>query len=128
MRKAARAADKQRQASSNHRVRRQAEAQRLRKHEPQDAAGLGVFGQNLPGRAIDQAVEIGEPAQRFLRDGKREGAVIAALDRAQYRRGGLIERIATAQHGIEQAQRSAASRDAGKVIAGIRGMGSTGHW
>ena len=84
-----------------------------------------LFGEDLAGRAIDQPVEIGKPAQRFLRDGKSEGAVIAAFDRAQHRQGSLIERIAPAQHGIEQAQRGAAGGHAGKII-GLGGR--TSHW
>ena len=38
-----------------------------RQHQPQDRARLGIGGKDLAGRAVDQAVQIGQPAQHFSR-------------------------------------------------------------
>ena len=96
-------------------MRRGCEPQPAGQHQPQHRARLGVIGQVLAGGAIDQRVEIGQPAQRLGCQGAGERAVGIAADALQRGRPRLLERLAPAEHGIAQAQRSFAGGESGNV-------------
>ena len=113
MRQPPRAAGKQRQAGRDHRVRRGLEPQPLRQHQPQHRARLGVVGDTLARRAVDQRVEIGEPAQRLVDDRERQCTVGGAVDTAQRSALGLFERLAAPQHRVQQFERRAAGGKSG---------------
>ena len=99
----ARAAVDQRQNGRDRGVLRRAHRQRLDQRDAQGEARLGVVGQGLLGRAVDQGVEIGEPAQRLGRDRVREGAVVGPVEVA---RGGV-------ERGFERKPLAQARRRAG---------------
>ena len=98
-----------------HRVRRGVQPQPLRQHHPQDHARLGIMRQRLLGRAVDQRVEIDQPAQDFAGNGPRQRLVLELADVAGRAVEGDVERFALAKHCIEQAQRSAAGVDTGRL-------------
>ena len=81
--------------------------QPARQHQPQHRTRLGIVGQVLPGRRIDQSVEIGGPAQRLgsQRAGQR---AIGLGQTGQCVIGRLVERVAAAQHTVGHAERGAA--------------------
>ena len=85
----------------------------MREHHPQHHAHLGVGGQIVFGGAVDQRVEIDQPAQHFAGDGAGERPVLEAANVAGRGAEGDIERLAAPQHGIEQAQRGAARGETG---------------
>ena len=90
------------------------EPQRLRQHQPQHHARLGILGQDLLGRAVYQGVEIGQPAQGLARNRLGERTVGRLADVRQGRALGLLQRLAPPEHGIEQAERSAAHGKSGR--------------
>ena len=96
-------------------MRRRAQRQRLDQRDAQCGPRLGVIGQGLPGRRIDQRVEIGEPAQRFGGDGVRQRPIVAALDPPGRRIERRFDRLPAPQHGIEHTHRRAACRYAGAI-------------
>ena len=105
-----RAAVDQRQRGRDQRMVRRAEPDLLRERQPQHHPRLAVVGQALARGAVDQRVEIGQPAQRLAgdRDGQRMIGRRQVADRPARR----VERLAAAQHGIEHLQRRAARADA----------------
>ena len=86
-------------------VRRRIEPQPLRQHQPQHGARLGIVGQDLLRGAVDQRVDVGQPAQRLGRDRAGQRAVGIGAHVLQGIVGRLVERLAAPQHRIEQAQR-----------------------
>jgi hypothetical protein len=81
---------------------RGAQRKYLNQRDAQDHARLGVVRQLLARGAVDQRVEIGQMAQRFRHNRVDKGAV----GRGQALGGamkGQFQRVAPAQHGIEQA-------------------------
>ena len=122
MNQLARAAIDQRQRGRNGCMGRCAERQHLNKGDAQDHARLGIRGQRLAGSAVDQRVEIGEVAQRLGCDGMDERPVGSG----QALRGTMqrqLQRIASAQDRVEQAQGGATGGEAGN----IRGSGRFRH-
>ena len=110
-------------------MRRRAKGERLDKGDPERKARLGVIGQAAARSRIDQRVEIGKAAQRLGRDGMGKRAIVAALDPL----GGAVERglewQALTEHCIEQFQRGAARRNAGRVVRARAGtIGGTVRW
>ena len=102
----ARPAIHQRQSGGDQRVVRGSEPDLLGEGEAQNHPRFAVVGQSLPGRAVDQCIEVGEPPQRLARDGDRERPVGR---REVADRGGCgLEGLPAAKHRIEQLQRRAA--------------------
>jgi hypothetical protein len=115
VRQSARPAGQQRQSGGDNRMRRGLEPQPARQHQPQHRARLGIGGQRQAGGAVDQRVEIDQPAQRLASQRPRQGLVGLAANPLQGRVPRLFERLAAPQHGIEQVQRSLARGKAGNV-------------
>jgi len=113
MRQAARTACQQRQAGGDHRVRRGVQSQRLRQHDPQHHPRLGVIGQALFGDAVDQRINVSQPAQRLARNRTGERAVGRGANRAERRALGDFQRLPPAQNRIKQTKRSAAHGKSG---------------
>ena len=63
-------------------------------------------------RRIDQRVEIGQMPQHFGRDRTGQRAVVVGADAGERAAGGLLDRLAPAQHRIEQAKRGLARGNA----------------
>jgi hypothetical protein len=104
--------------------------QGLGERDAQHHARLCIVWQDLAGCAVDQRVEIGQRAQHFGGDGVGERAILPrqSLRRAVQRQ---FERLAPAQHGVQQPQRRAARWQAGDIIgtgAGRTGRRTRGHW
>ena len=118
MRQPLRSARQQRERGRDHRMRRRVEPQPLRQHQPQHRARLGVLGQNLARRAVDQGVEIDQPTQRFRRNCAGEPRV-GRRQSMERRRLVLLQRFAPAQDAIEHAQRRAAGWQAGHIAPGF---------
>ena len=110
-----RATCQQRQAGGDHRVRRRFQPQPARQHQPQGRTRFGVFGQDLPRRAIDQGVKINQPAQHLARQcpGQRPIRITAHPLQGGLRR--LIERFTAPQDCIEKLERSLARREARNI-------------
>ena len=115
MRQPSRPPGQQRQPGGDHRMRRRLQPQPSGQHQPQHGAGLGVIGQNGAGSAVDQRVEIHQPAQHLTRQRPRQPA-IGRRQALTGGMGGIVERFAPAQHGIDHAQRGAAGGKAGDFI------------
>ncbi len=98
------------QRGGDHRVVGRAEPDPLRQREADDHARLRIVGQALPRGAVDQRIEVGDPAQCLARYGDGE-PVVGRCEVAGGGAGG-IERPALAKHGIEHLQRGAARADA----------------
>lgn len=82
--------------------------------------------QGLPGCAVDQRIEVGQPAQHLV--GKRAGERLVgrAPDRLERGAFGLVERFAPPQHGIDQLKRGAARMNSGRLGHGKRPIRSCG--
>ena len=102
-------------------MRRRTERERLDEGDPEGKARLGVIGQAAARSRIDQRVEIGKAAQRLGRDGMGKRAVIAALDPLGGTVERRLERQALTEHCIEQLERGAARRNAGRVVGARTG-------
>ena len=118
MRQPARTARQQRQAGRDHGVGRGFQPQPLCQHHAQHRADLGILGQPLLRRAVDQAIEIGQPAQGLVGDGAGETLVGHAAHLTQCRPFGLFQRFAPPQHGVEHLQGRAARVDSGRLSHG----------
>ncbi len=96
----------QRQRRRDQRMVRGPEANLLREGQPKNHPRLAIVGQSLAGRAVDQRVEIRQPAQRFAGDRHREPMVLRrqVADRA----AGGVERLTAPQHRVEHLQRRTA--------------------
>ena len=105
-----RAAVDQRQSGGDDRMVGGLQPDLLRQREAKHHACLGIVGQALPGGAVDQRVEVGQPAKRLAADRHRE-AVVGARQPADALGGGF-ERPSAAQHRVEHDQRRAARGDA----------------
>ena len=123
MDEAAGAAVDQRQDGRDGGKRRRAQRQRLDKGDTQREARLGVVGQALARRTVDQGVEVGQAAQRFGGDGMSEGAVVGPGELARGAVERRLEGQALAEDRVEQPQRGAAGRDAGGVGLAAAGAG-----
>ncbi len=121
----ARTAVDQRQRGRHDRMVGRAEPDLLRQREPQHHPRLGVVGQVEPGGGVDQHVEVGQAAQRFTDDRRRQRGV----GRRQVARGmgGVVHRQSAAKHRIEHGQRGAAG---GNTVGGVRfgQWGRCGGW
>ena len=82
MGEAARPPVEQGQDRGDRRMGRSAERQGLDQGDAQGEARLGVFGQPLGGGAVDQEVEIDQPAERLGRDRMGEGPIVGAVEAA----------------------------------------------
>ena len=94
-----RSAIDQRQGGGDQRMIGGAEPGLLGEREPENHPRLAVVRQTLPGRAVDQRVEVGESTQRFPRNrGCQRG-----IDGRQGLRnlGGCVHRVATPQDRVE---------------------------
>jgi len=78
--------------------------------------------QILPGRAVDQRIIIGQAAQDFARNRRREPLVVLALEPANGARRGGFQRLALAQNGIEQAQRGLPTFKAFRILGRFFGF------
>ncbi len=110
-----RSAGEQRQARGDDRVRRGVEPQPLGQHHAQHRARLGVVRQALLRGAVDQRVEIDQPAQDFAGDGPGQRAVGVIAHVPGRRAQRLVERLAAAQHGVEHFERGAARGKTGGI-------------
>ena len=97
-----RAAVDQRQRGRDQCMVRRAEADLLRERETDHHPRLAVVGQSLARGAVDQRVEVRQPAQRLARDRYRE----ATIRRRQVtdRAGCTFQRLPPAQYRIEDLQ------------------------
>ncbi len=118
MRQPARTASQQRQACGDHCMRRRVEPQPLRQHHAQHLPCLGIIGQRLLHRAVDQPVQIDEPAQHLSGYGAGQRLVLEPADILCRRTERHVQRLAAAQGCIEQAKRSAARVDTGGLSHG----------
>jgi hypothetical protein len=116
---AARPAVDERQRGRNDGVTGGFEQEQLREREAEHCPRFDVVRQRLGGRAVDQRVDVGHPAQRFRHDGDGKGAVGTGKPLC----GGVhrdVERVAAAQNRVDQPQRGAARREAGRIGGGAR--------
>jgi hypothetical protein len=87
-------------------VLRSSEAYLLGKPDPEDHSGLAVVGKPLPGRSVDQRVQIGYSTQYLAR--YRDGERLVGRLKLARGLGGGIERSPAPQDGIEHLQRGSA--------------------
>ena len=104
---------------------RGSEPKRLREHQPQHRARLGIGGQRLCGRAVDQRIEIVQPAQALAGDGDGKPAVLTG--QPAHRPTRLLQRLAPPQHRIEQTQRRRSRGHAGSGIGADVGARVEGY-
>ena len=95
----------QRQRGGDQRMIRRSKADLLGKCHAQHGPRLGIVGQPLTGRAVDQRIEIRQAAERFAGDGAGQRR-ISWREFARNLRS-IVHRLPAAEHGIENAQRSA---------------------
>jgi hypothetical protein len=95
----------ERQSSRDERVVGRAQADLLSEREAQNHPRLAVVGQPLPGRAVDQRIEIRHAAQHF--PGNRECKPLIGWREAADPASG-IESLAASKDGIEDLKRRAA--------------------
>ena len=105
----------QRQRGRDRRVGRRAEAQRLDQRDPQHETRLGVIGEPLLRRAVDQRVEIGKAPKGFGGDRMGERAVVGPVEVTRRRIERAFERQPLAQHGVEQPQGGATRGRTGRI-------------
>jgi hypothetical protein len=86
-----------------------AQHQRLYQSDPQHHARLGIIGQPLLGRPVDQIIKVWNMAQRFRRDGMRQSPVCWVIYTPCGRGKRLFQRLPPAENGIEKLERSAPS-------------------
>ena len=111
----ARAAIDQRQHGRDRGMRRGAQRQHLDERDAQRETRLGIVGQPLLGRRVDQRVEIGQTTQRLGRDGVCQTAIRSTRQRARRRGERRLQRFTPAQHGVEQADSGAAGGGAQRL-------------
>ena len=114
----ARPALDQRQGGRDQRVVGGAQPNLLRQRQAQHHSRLGVVGQRQPRRAVDQRVDVGQPAQRLADDRARQrgigGGQVACVLR------GIVHRLATPQDRIEHLEcRDARGHAFGLLFVGI---------
>jgi hypothetical protein len=85
-------------------VGRRAERQRLDEGDPQREAGFRIVGKRLPGRAVDQRIDIEQPPKSFRSDGMGEAAIVGTFEIACGNVERSLKRQALSKHRIEQAQ------------------------
>jgi hypothetical protein len=93
---------------------RRAERQYLDERDSKDVARLGIAGQSLSGRRIDQGVEIGQTPQRLRGDGMGEGAIVGAIEVAGRGIERGFERQPLAQDRAQQPEGGSAGRGASR--------------
>jgi hypothetical protein len=99
----------QRQRGRDQGMIRGSEADFLRNREPKHHSRLAVVGKPLPGRAVDQSVEVGQASQSLAGDRDRQRSVRRGQVARAAARG--IERLAAAKHGVEHLQGRPARAD-----------------
>jgi hypothetical protein len=117
MHQPARPAFHQRQRGGHHGVRRGFQLQPAGQRNAQGMAGAGIAGQWPRRGAVNQGIQIGQPAQHGERQQPRQPAILRQRQFIQMA-GGRIERRTAIEHGLTDLQRGAAGGNASVIAIG----------
>src|SRR3712207_2403291 len=97
-------------------MRGRAERERLDERDPERESRLRIGRKRLLGRAVDQDVKIGQPAQRLGSDRVGKGSIISPLQIPRRRVERRFEGQPFPEHRVEQAERGPARGGSDRII------------